>query len=207
MDWFCLTKILNDNLATDQQAQDIRWILRDLAALPSSFPEPEKTKSLNDVDDYIDRLIQAAVMAVQANQQDVATEIFDNIHKYLHKMLLDDKSKVEIYEILHAVNDTKIIGATARKLRKQKLQKHVAEGIKKFEAAYHAKHYPGYPKGIDPKVTYSPSPTFLHQERDNNYFGYSRSGLPSYFHDAKAVFLETYTQEDLDNFEDYIWQN
>lgn len=202
-----LTKILNDNLATDQQARDIRWILRDLAALPSSFPEPEKTKSLNDVDDYIDRLIQAAVTAVQANQQDVATEIFDNIHKYLHKMLLDDKSKVEIYEILHAVNDTKIIGATARKLRKQKLQKHVAEGIKKFETAYHTKFYPDYPKGIDPKVTYSPAPTFLHQERDNNYYGYSRSGLPSYFHDAKAVFLETYTQEDLDNFEDYIWQN
>lgn len=201
-----LTKILKDNLATDQQARDIEWILHDLAALPSSFPAPEKTNSLNDVDDYIDRLIQAAVIAVQAEQADVATEIFDAIHNYLHKMLVDDKSKVKIYEILHAVNDTKIIGATARKLRKQKLQKHVAEGIKKFEAAYHAKFYPDYPKGIDPKVSYSPPPTFLHQERDDNYYGYSRSGLPSYFHDAKAVFLETYTQEDLDNFEDYIWQ-
>lgn len=201
-----LTKILSDNLATDQQAQDIRWILRDLVALPSSFPEPEKTKSLNDVNDYIDRLIQAAVIAVQANQQDVATDIFDSIHSYLLKMLVDDRSKVEIYEILHAVNDTKIIGATARKLRKQKLQKHVAEGIKKFESAYHAKFYPGYPNGIDPRVAYSPPPTFLHQERDENYFGHSRGGLPSYFHDAKAVFLETYTQEDLDNFEDYIWQ-
>lgn len=201
-----LTKILNDNLATEQQARDVRWILRDLAALPSSFPEPEKTKSLNDVDDFIDRLIQAAVVAIQANQVDVATEIFDSIHQYLNKMLVDDKSNVKIYEILHAVNDTKIIGATARKLRKQKLQKHVAESIKKFEAAYHAKFYPGYPKGIDPKVSYSPPPLFLHQERDNDYFGYSRSGLPSYFHDAKAVFLETYSQEDLDNFEDYIWQ-
>ncbi|MGH7196661.1 MAG: hypothetical protein ACREGJ_02740 [Candidatus Saccharimonadales bacterium] len=202
-----LTKILNDELATEQQAQDIRWILNDLAQLPGSFPAPDKTKSLNDIEDFIDQLIQAGVIAVQANQIDVATKIFDEIHDYLHKMLTDKNSNVEVHEILHAVNDTKLIGATARKLRKQKLQQHVANRIREFETAYHAKYYPGYPKGYDPKVGYTPLPQMLRQERDDYSFGYHGSGLPEYFHDAKGVFLQSYTQDDLDNFEDYIWQH
>ena len=201
-----LTKILNDNLATEQQAQDIRWILNDLAKLPSSFPEPEKMIRFNDVDDYIDRLIQAAIVSAQNNQIDVATSIFNSIYDYLQKMLNDEKSKVELYEILHAVNDIKLIGAAARKLRKQKLQQHVAKKIRKFEADYHAKYYPKYPQGYDQNTLYNPPPTILRQERENDYFGYHGSGLPSYFHDAKALFLETYTQDDIDNFEDYIWQ-
>lgn len=121
-------------------------------------------------------------------------------------MLIDEKSKVEIYEILHAVNNIKLIGATARKLRKQKLQQYVAEKIREFEADYHAKYYPQYPKGYDQKILYSPQPTMLRQEREDDYLGYHGNGLPSYFHDARAFFLEIYTPDDLGKFEDYIWQ-
>jgi hypothetical protein len=174
--------------------------------LPESFPPVEKTERLADIKDFLDWLIQAAIVAVQANQVDVATNIFDFIYACLLRLMTDEKSKIKIYHILRVVNDTKLIGGVARKLRKQKLQKHVAEGVRSFEAAYHKKFYPQYPKGIDPKVSYSPSPTFLHQKRDAHYFGHPSSGLPSYFHDAKALFLESYTQDDLDNFEDYIWQ-
>lgn len=202
-----LTKILNENLTAGQQDQDIKWVLNDLAKIPRSFPAPEKTESLNDVDDFIDRLVQAAMLSIQANQIEVATNIFDEVHDYLRKMLLEDKSKVKVHEILHAVNKTKLVGATARKLRKQKLQQHVAEKIKEFESEYLGKYYPGYPKGYDKKTLYSPSPRMLHQERDyEDLYGYHRSGLPSYFHDAMAVFLEQYTDEDLDNFESYIWR-
>jgi hypothetical protein len=201
-----LTKILKDNLATDQQAQDIRWILSELSQLPGALPEPEKTKSLNDAEDYIDQLIQAAVIAVQANQVDFATDTLDAIHDYLRKMMVDEKSVVDVQEILHAVNDTKLIGAAARKLRKQKLQKHVANKVREFEAAYHAKYYPGYPKGYDTKTMRTPYPFMLRQEREDFTFGYHGSGLPEYFHDAKGMFLRSYSQDDLDKYEDYIWQ-
>lgn len=114
--------------------------------------------------------------------------------------------KVELHDILHAVNKVKLIGAVARKRRNVKLQKHIAEKIRKFETAYHAKYYPQYPQGYNTTTLYSPSPKILRQPRDNNVFGYHGTGLPSYFHDAKAVFLEEFTQDDLDNFEDYIWR-
>ena len=202
-----LTKILNDNLASEQQVQDIRWVLNDLAMLPGSFPQPGKMDNFNDVEDFIDRLTQAAIVTVQANQVEVATNIFNSAYEYLYTALTSTGNKIEVHDILRAVNKTKLIGATARKLRKQKLQQHVAGKIKEFETAYHAKYYPQYPKGYDPKALYSPSPKMLHQPRDNNFLGYHGSGLPSYFHDAEAFFLEEYTQNDLDNFEEYIWKH
>lgn len=201
-----LTKILNDGIATDQQVQDIRWALSDLANLPSSFPALDKMEGFNDVEDFIDRLVQAAIVSIQANQLDAATHIFDSIYSYLLKILLDGKGKIELHDILHAVNKIKLIGATARKLRKQKLQQYVAVKVRDFNSEYLAKYYPNYPEGYDKKTMYSPSPTMLHQQREDDIFGYHGSGLPSYFNDAIAFFLETYTQDDLDNFEDYIWQ-
>lgn len=201
-----LTKILNEKLATDQQVQDIEWILNDLANLPNSFPVPEKTDNLNDIEDFIDSLTQAAIISAQANQIDVVKHIFDSIFDYLHKMLVDDKSKVKISDILQIVNKTKLIGATARKLRMQKLQQYIAEKIRIFESEYLAKYYPGYPKGYEKKAIRSPSPTILRQNREDNIFGYHGSGLPAYFNDAKGFFLELYSQEDLDNFEEYIWK-
>ena len=106
----------------------------------------------------------------------------------------------------HSRYKTKLIGATARKLRKQKLQQYIAERVRAFEVHYHAKYYPGYPDGYDKKVSYSSSPDMLRQLRDNNVFGYYGSGLPSYFHDAMGFFLESFSQDDLDKFEDYIWK-
>ncbi len=61
---------------------------------------------------------------------------------------------------------------------------------------------------INSNTVYSPSPTFLHRQRQSNTFAFDNptAGLPRYFHDATALFFESYTQDDLYNFEDYIWQ-
>ncbi|MEI9914444.1 MAG: hypothetical protein WDN66_05785 [Candidatus Saccharibacteria bacterium] len=137
-----LIKILNDNPATPQQTAEIQRILNSLASLPNSFPEPDKTESLNDANNFMDKLVQSAIIAIQANQIDVATRIFDSIYDYLHKMLTDANSKVSIHEILRAVNRAKLIGAAARKLRRQNLQRHVAEKTREFESEYLAKILP-----------------------------------------------------------------
>ena len=201
-----LTKILRDELASEQQALDIRWILNDLAKLPSSFPAIEKTTDLDNVEDFMDRLIQAAIAAVAAGHAEVAENIFNHIYDYLLKLMGSDKSKVDVHDILRTVNKLKLIGAAARKLKRQKLQQYVAAKMRDFENAYHAQYYPGYPKGYEKKTMLSPPPTMLRIERDWNELGYHGSGLPSYFHDAKAFFLDFYSQDDIDNFETYIWR-
>jgi len=201
-----LTKMLNNNLTTEQQARDIGWVFNDLAKLPELFPSAEKMESLNDAEDFLDWMVQAAIVSIQENQLDVAKSIFNSVYDYLLKMINAGKTKIKVYEILHMVNKTKLIGATARKLRKKQLQQYIAERIREFEVHYRTKYYPGYPDGYNKKVSYSPSPDMLRQPRDNNVFGYYGSGLPSYFNDAMGLFLESFSQDDLDKFEDYIWK-
>lgn len=197
-----LTKILDEDLATGPQALDIRQVLNELARLPKAFPDLKESDRLSDIDDFIDRLTQAALTALYANEIEIATSIFDGIREYLHKILVAKRTS-QIHDILHLINKIKVIGAAARKLRRQKFQQHVALQIRDLEKSYLTTYYPD---GYEAEVLYSPSPTMLRQARNDNIFGSPSSGLPSYFHDAKAFFLERYSQDDLDSFEDYIWK-
>lgn len=74
---------------------------------------------------------------------------------------------------------------------------------REFRVDYHAEYYS---QGYGQNILHSPPPTILRQERENDDIGYLDRRLLSPLHDIKELFLETYEQDDIDNFEDYIWR-
>ena len=197
-----LFKILVNDKVDERYKQEIKYLLSKLATLPSSLPKLESVETFDDIEDFLDKLLQSSLIGVENNQLDYSSKVLSSIFQYLKDAANGEDSKVNIMDLLRVVNKTKTIGAVAQSLGYKDISKAVIEFIRNFEELYHNEYYPD---GFDENKQYTPSPLFLHSGK-NTVYG-SRLGLPSYFNDVYALFYEHHSQSVLDKFEKSIWRN
>ena len=197
-----LFKILVNDKVDERYKQEIKYLLSKLATLPSSLPKLESVETFDDIEDFLDKLLQSSLIGVENNQLDYSSKVLSSIFQYLKDAANGKDSKVNIMDLLRVVNKTKTIGAVAQSLGYKDISKAVIEFIRNFEELYHNEYYPD---GFDENKQYTPSPLFLHSGK-NTVYG-SRLGLPSYFNDVYALFYEHHSQSVLDKFEKSIWRN
>ena len=197
-----LFNILVNDKVDERYKQEIKYLLSKLATLPSSLPKLESVETFDDIEDFLDKLLQSSLIGVENNQLDYSSKVLSSIFQYLKDAANGKDSKVNIMDLLRVVNKTKTIGAVARSLGYKDISKAVIEFIRNFEELYHNEYYPD---GFDENKQYTPSPLFLHSGK-NTVYG-SRLGLPSYFNDVYALFYEHHSQSVLDKFEKSIWRN
>lgn len=197
-----LFKILTNDKVDERYKQEIKRLLSELATLPSSLPKPETVKDFDDIEEFLDKLLQSSLIGIENNQLDYSREILDSIFKYLENAISSKDSKVNIMDVLRAVNKTKMIGAAAQSLGHKDISKKVIEFIKKFEELYHDKYFPD---GFDESKQYAPSPLFLRSDQNTVYD--DGIGLHSYFDDVYALFYRHHNQSTLGKFEKNIWRS
>ena len=197
-----LFKVLADDKVEERHKQEIKYLLLKLATLPSNLPKLENIKYFDDVEDFLDKLLQSSFMGIENNQLDYSRKNLDSIFKYLENAVSSKNSQDYIMDLLRTVNKTKIVGATAQSLRYKDISKAVIEFIRKFEELYHDKYFPD---GFDESKQYTPPPLFLHSNPNTVYD--SGVGLPSYFDDMYTLFYRYHDQSILDKFEKSIWRN
>ena len=166
------------------------------------MPKLENIKYFDDVEDFLDKLLQSSFMGIENNQLDYSRKNLDSIFKYLENAVSSKNSQDYIMDLLRTVNKTKIVGATAQSLRYKDISKAVIEFIRKFEELYHDKYFPD---GFDESKQYTPPPLFLHSNPNTVYD--SGVGLPSYFDDMYTLFYRYHDQSILDKFEKSIWRS
>ena len=196
-----LFKILTNDKVNEIHKQKIKYLLSELATLPSSLPKLEAVKNFNDIEDFLDKLLQSSLIGVENNQLDYSGKVLSSIFKYLEDAVNSKDSKVSIMDVLRCVNKTKTIGAVAQSLGHKDISKKVIEFIKKIEELYHDKYFPD---GFDESKQHTPSPLFLRSDQDTAYG--SGVGLPSYFDGTYELFLRHYSRSALDKFEKSIWR-
>ena len=196
-----LFKILTNDKVNEMHKQKIKYLLSELATLPSSLPKLEAVKNFNDIEDFLDKLLQSSLIGVENNQLDYSGKVLSSIFKYLEDAVNSKDSKVSIMDVLRCVNKTKTIGAAAQSLGHKDISKKVIEFIKKIEELYHDKYFPD---GFDESKQHTPSPLFLRSDQDTAYG--SGVGLPSYFDGTYELFLRHYSRSALDKFEKSIWR-
>ena len=196
-----LFKILTNDKVNEIHKQKIKYLLSELATLPSSLPKLEAVKNFNDIEDFLDKLLQSSLIGVENNQLDYSGKVLSSIFKYLEDAVNSKDSKVSIMDVLRCVNKTKTIGAAAQSLGHKDISKKVIEFIKKIEELYHDKYFPD---GFDESKQHTPSPLFLRSDQDTAYG--SGVGLPSYFDGTYELFLRHYSRSALDKFEKSIWR-
>lgn len=197
-----LPKILANDKVNEIHKQKIKYLLSELATLTSSLPRLEAVKNFNDIEDFLDKLLQSSLIGVENNQLDYSGKVLSSIFKYLEDAVNSKDSKVSIMDVLRDVNKTKTIGAAAQSLGHKGISEKVIESIRNFEELYHDKYFPD---GFDENKQYIPSPLFLRSDQNTVYDG--GVGLPSYFDDTYALFYRYYSQSTLDKFEKSIWIN
>lgn len=197
-----LFKILVNDKVDERYKQEIKYLLSKLAALPSSLPKPETVKDFDDIEEFLDKLLQSSLIGIENNQLDYSREILDSIFKYLEDAANGKDSEVNIMDLLRVVNKTKTIGAAAQSLGHKDISKKVIESIRNFEELYHDKYFPD---GFDENKQYIPSPLFLHSNPNTVYD--SGFGLPSYFDDMYTLFYRYHDRSILDKFEKSIWRS
>ena len=197
-----LPKILANDKVNEIHKQKIKYLLSELATLPSSLPKLEAVKNFNDIEDFLDKLLQSSLIGIENNQLDYSGKVLISIFKYLEDAVNSKDSKVSIMDVLRVINKTKTIGAAAQSLGHKDISKKVIEFIKKIEELYHDKYFPD---GFDENKQYTPSPLFLRSDQDTAYD--SGVGLPSYFDGTYELFLRHHSQSALDKFEKSIWRN
>lgn len=197
-----LPKILANDKVNEIHKQKIKYLLSELATLPSSLPKLEAVKNFNDIEDFLDKLLQSSLIGIENNQLDYSGKVLISIFKYLEDVVNGKDSKVSIMDVLRVINKTKTIGAAAQSLGHKDISKKVIEFIKKIEELYHDKYFPD---GFDENKQYTPSPLFLRSDQDTAYD--SGVGLPSYFDGTYELFLRHHSQSALDKFEKSIWRN
>ena len=198
-----LFKVLADDKVEERHKQEIKYLLLKLATLPSNLPKLENIKYFDDVEDFLDKLLQSSFMGIENNQLDYSRKNLDSIFKYLENAVSSKNSQDYIMDLLRTVNKTKIVGATAQSLRYKDISKAVIEFIRKFEELYHDKYFPD---GFDESKQYTPPPLFLHSNPNTVYD--SGVGLPSYFDDMLyTLFYRYHDQSILDKFEKSIWRS
>lgn len=196
-----LFKILTNDKVNEIHKQKIKYLLSELATLPSSLPKLEAVKNFNDIEDFLDKLLQSSLIGVENNQLDYSGKVLSSIFKYLEDAVNSKDSKVSIMDVLRCVNKTKTIGAAAQSLGHKDISKKVIEFIKKIEELYRDKYFPD---GFDESKQHTPSPLFLRSDQDTAYG--SGVGLPSYFDGTYELFLRHYSRSALDKFEKSIWR-
>ena len=197
-----LPKILANDKVNEIHKQKIKYLLSELATLPSSLPKLEVVKNFNDIEDFLDKLLQSSLIGVENNQLDYSGKVLSSIFKYLEDAVNSNDSKVSIMDVLRVVNKTKTIGAVAQSLGHKDISKKVIEFIKKIEELYHDKYFPD---GFDENKQHTPSPLFLRSDQDAVYD--SGVGLPSYFDGTYELFSRHHSRSVLDKFEKSIWRN
>lgn len=197
-----LFKILTNDKVDERYKQEIKHLLSELATLPSSLPKLETVKDFDDIEEFLDKLLQSSLIGVENNQLDYSGKVLSSIFKYLEDAVNSKDSKVNIMGLLRVVNKTKTIGAAAQSLGYKGISKAVIEFIRGFEELYHNKYFPD---GFDENKQYTPSPLFLRSDQDTAYD--SGVGLPSYADDTHAPFYRHHGQSALDKFEKSIWRN
>ena len=199
-----LFKILTNDKIDERYKQEIKHLLSKLAVLPSSLPKLETVEDFDDIEEFLDKLLQSSLIGVENNQLDYSGKVLSSIFKYLEDAINSKDNKVNIMDLLRVVNKTKTIGAVAQSLGYKCISKAVIEFIRGFEELYHNKYFPD---GFDENKQYTPSPLFLRYDQDTAYD--SGVGLPSYFDDtyAYAPFYRYHGQSALDKFEKSIWRN
>lgn len=197
-----LFKILTNDKVDERYKQEIKDLLLKLAALPSSLPKLETVKDFDDIEEFLDKLLQSSLIGVENNQLDYSGKVLSSIFKYLEDAVNSKDSKVNIMGLLRVVNKTKTIGAAAQSLGYEGISKAVIKFIRGFEELYHNKYFPD---GFDENKQYTLSPLFLRSDQDTAYD--SGVGLPSYVDDTHAPFYRHHGQSALDKFEKSIWRN
>lgn len=197
-----LFKILTNDKVDERYKQEIKDLLSKLAALPSSLPKLETVKDFDDIEEFLDKLLQSSLIGVENNQLDYSGKVLSSIFKYLEDAVNSKDSKVNIMDLLRVVNKTKTIGTASQSLGYTNISKKVIEFIKKFEELYHDKYFPD---GFDENKQHTPSPLFLRSDQDTAYD--SGVGLPSYFDGTYELFFRHHSQSALDKFEKSIWRN
>ena len=197
-----LFKILTNDKVDERYKQEIKDLLSKLAALPSSLPKLETVKDFDDIEEFLDKLLQSSLIGVENNQLDYSGKVLSSIFKYLEDAVNSKDSKVNIMGLLRVVNKTKTIGAAAQSLRYEGISKAVIKFIRGFEELYHNKYFPD---GFDENKQYTLSPLFLRSDQDTAYD--SGVGLPSYVDDTHAPFYRHHGQSALDKFEKSIWRD
>lgn len=195
-------KILANDKIIERHKQEIKRLLSELATLPSSLPKPETVKDFDDIEEFLDKLLQSSLIGIENNQLDYSREILDSIFKYLENAISSKDSRVNIMDLLRVVNKAKTIGAAAQSLGHKDISKKVIESIRNFEELYHDKYFPD---GFDENKQYIPSPLFLHSNPNTVYD--SGFGLPSYFDDMYTLFYRYHDRSILDKFEKSIWRS
>lgn len=207
----CISSIVHDilkmrdsDIASARQKRDIDNLLQKVAYLPSKFKPLNELKRFDDIGDINDNLIQAALVSLKHGDVELATKIFDSFTNYLRRVndpTTTVKSSIQA-DILRSINRAKLIGALARKLRKQNLQRHVKDTIIAIETEYHARYYPnGRPSGVGSFPSYDA----LRPHPDQMGLMGLRA-MRGLFRDAYEIFFSEYTTEDFDSFDDYIWR-
>ena len=197
-----LFKILTNDKVDKRYKQEIKDLLSKLAALPSSLPKLETVKDFDDIEEFLDKLLQSSLIGVENNQLDYSGKVLSSIFKYLEDAVNSKDSKVNIMGLLRVVNKTKTIGAAAQSLGYEGISKAVIKFIRSFEELYHNKYFPD---GFDENKQYTLSPLFLRSDQDTAYD--SGVGLPSYVDDTHAPFYRHHGQSTLDKFEKSIWRD
>lgn len=197
-----LFKILTNDKVDERYKQEIKDLLSKLAALPSSLPKLETVKDFDDIEEFLDKLLQSSLIGVENNQLDYSGKVLSSIFKYLEDAVNSKDSKVNIMGLLRVVNKTKTIGAAAQSLGYEGISKAVIKFIRDFEELYHNKYFPD---GFDENKQYTLSPLFLRSDQDIAYD--SGVGLPSYVDDTHAPFYRHHGQSALDKFEKSIWRD
>lgn len=197
-----LFKILANDKVDERYKQEIKRLLSELATLPSSLPKLETVKDFDDIEEFLDKLLQSSLIGVENNQLDYSGKVLSSIFKYLEDAVNSKDSKVNIMGLLRVVNKTKTIGAAAQSLGYEGISKAVIKFIRGFEELYHNKYFPD---GFDENKQYTLSPLFLRSDQDTAYD--SGVGLPSYVDDTHAPFYRHHGQSALDKFEKSIWRN
>lgn len=197
-----LFKILTNDKVDERYKQEIKDLLSKLAALPSSLPKLETVKDFDDIEEFLDKLLQSSLIGVENNQLDYSGKVLSSIFKYLEDAVNSKDSKVNIMGLLRVVNKTKTIGAAAQSLGYEGISKAVIKFIRGFEELYHNKYFPD---GFDENKQYTLSPLFLRSDQDTAYD--SGVGLPSYVDDTHAPFYRHHGQSALDKFEKSIWRD
>ena len=197
-----LFKILTNDKVDERYKQEIKDLLSKLAALPSSLPKLETVKDFDDIEEFLDKLLQSSLIGIENNQLDYSDKVLSSIFKYLEDAVNSNDSKVNIMDLLRVVNKTKTIGAAAQSLGYKGISKAVIKFIRGFEELYHNKYFPD---GFDENKQYTLSPLFLRSDQDTAYD--SGVGLPSYVDDTHAPFYRHHGQSALDKFEKSIWRD
>lgn len=197
-----LFKILANDKVDERYKQEIKDLLSKLAALPSSLPKLETVKDFDDIEEFLDKLLQSSLIGIENNQLDYSGKVLSSIFKYLEDAVNGKDSKVNIMGLLRVVNKTKTIGAAAQSLGYKGISKAVIKFIRGFEELYHNKYFPD---GFDENKQYTLSLLFLRSDQDTAYD--SGVGLPSYINDTHAPFYRHHGQSALDKFEKSIWRD